>query len=87
MKLLCKQNYPLNCKGFFTPGKYYSVKKHPKLLSHFQIFDCFYEMLDDEGDGWIFTINKDYQYYIWDYFYTTKEIRKMKMQKINETTL
>ena len=36
----------------------------------------------NNGCDFYFTTNKDYPYYIWDYFYTTKEIRKLKLQKL-----
>ena len=82
MKLLCKKT-PNNIN--MIPGKYYvgSNSKIGKVVE------------DDNGYSHYFTNNKyitDYYFaehflYIWDYFYTPQQTRKIKLQKLNEITL
>ena len=87
MKLLCKKtliNWPI------TQGKYYTMEK---------IDDIFYpcRVIDDKGYNhnftdipfhqWIRNAKPHRTHYIWDYFYTPQEERKIKLQKLNEITL
>ena len=36
-------------------------------------------------NNWGFSIDKNYGWYLWNYFYTPQEIRKMKLIKIGKT--
>ena len=81
MTLLCKKiliNSPI------TPGKYYTVDKMNE-----SIYRIFYDMCvsDTQGNNWYFSDRPNSFVYIWDYFYTPQETRKMKLQKLNEITL
>ena len=38
---------------------------------------------DENGEDW-FYIGKDADYYIWDYFYTLKEFRKLKLKQLSD---
>ena len=79
MKLLCKKKH--ECVGL-TPlikGKYYTIDNpYQKLsvLTHLGVPQI-----------WFNTTNKNSQWYIWNYFYTPQEERKIKLQKLNEITL
>ena len=78
MKLLCKKTPNIGTQTInMIPGKYYLVINNINLIE------------DDDGYSWYFTDKyiDDYLLYIWDYFYTPQEERKIKLQKLNETTL
>ena len=79
MKLLCK-----NCLNTYSivPGKYYKIY-HDKI--QYVYFD-YYLFNDIKKRVW-FTTNKNSNWYIWNYFYTHQEERKMKLEKLYETTL
>ena len=38
--------------------------------------------INDDRD-W-FSLNKESGYYIWDYFYTAQEVRKMKLERLKQ---
>ena len=69
-KLLCKsQNLYLE----FDAGKYYTISK----ISYDSI------LIDD----WWFSLTKidvAYWSYIWDYFYTPQEVRKLKLKQLKQ---
>ena len=74
MKLLCKKSLTNNS---FTPGKYYPFKMGVWF---------WYSTVDDNGLTFYWS-KDDSHWYIWDYFYTPQETRKIKLEKLNETTL
>ena len=38
--------------------------------------------INDDND--LFSLNKNSEYYIWDYFYTPQEVRKMKLERLKQ---
>jgi len=88
-KLLCKVNnkniLPV-CVQNIQGGNLYSVVNIdswnlPGVLGKFS-----YACVNDDKNGlnFIFAINKPTQVYIWDYFYTSKELRKKKLELLDE---
>ena len=83
MKLLCKKKSTVVEPGkYITPGKYY------KFCQFYGVDERYYFLDDDiKKQVWFTTTNRDSLYYIWDYFYTPQEERKIKLEKLNETAL
>ena len=71
-KLLCKNVISIKLKI----GKYYTILKidNNNNIIH---FDNYY----------FYTNPRAYEYYnyIWEYFYTPQEVRKLKLKQLNET--
>ena len=70
-KLLCKKT-----------GKLYNIKKISYIIK-----DEYYIQMGDLISKWRFVLNKDnkitfHDLYIWDYFYTPQELRKLKLEKL-----
>ena len=87
MKLICK-NLGFISRITITPGKYYDIKESMLLGMLDAPWPLYpYSLDDDNGDNWSLSNNPKSKFYIWDYFYTPQETRKMKLQKINETTV
>ena len=83
MKLLCKKNHDK-----ITQGKYYTFI--------FIGFKNWYSTVNDIGLTFYFSntplsslnnVKPQVDFYIWDYFYTPQQIRKIKLEKLNEITL
>ena len=73
-KLLCKECL----RNWFDKGKYYKILKNTSgVISMIDNFDELVTLAFDEK-----YIN--YTSYIFDWFYTEKELRKMKLEKIEE---
>ena len=68
-KLLCKKSYKYNSH---IKGKYYTITK---------IKDNVYVDLD--YDDW-FSLYPNNIWYIWNFFYTPQEVRKLKLKKLND---
>ncbi len=62
------------CVGF-QQHKYYDVKNHINIYNN-------YIICNDYGTSYYFNTQKFSSYYIWNFFYTEKEIRKMKLNNI-----
>lgn len=83
MKVFCKQSYIIHSDGteLYTKGLWYDVRHiemfQQKIVAYAiannipNIFDEYYFVVDGYNDKFE------------DYFYTMKEIRKMKLKKIN----
>lgn len=65
--LVCKEYYYISGDLIFEKGRSYSIEK---------VFD--HDILVDNGNGGIWFDN----YHLWKYFYTDKEIRKQKLEKL-----
>ena len=76
MKLLCKKNPDKSIK--ITPGKYYHFK---------DMIVNWYSSLNDNSLTFYLSDNPESELYIWNYFYTPQQIRKIKLEKLNEITL
>ena len=74
-KLLCKKKYTS-----YMRGKYYYVLKISKGYNNNYVF--IYLKNDNNIKDW-FNFTKKSDYYIWNYFYTPKEIRRMKLKQLN----
>ena len=81
MKVLCKKSLKRVYHNFIK-GNWYDYKTYN---------DEVVGILEIDGYGYgydyYFTINKKNRYtfyYIWDYFYTEKEIRLLKLEEIDE---
>ena len=99
MKLLFKKGLTnLQSKlNKITPGKYYhfvGYRNNPKYTNEKHAFEinganvcgfCENDLSPPQRE-W-FTTDKNSIWYIWDYFYTPQEERKIKLEKLNETTL
>ena len=74
--LLCKKNLSLELHNFFNKNKYY-------IVCFVNIFgdDYSYDILDE--DNIVFTFLPKH---IRTYFYTKREVRNIKLKKINEET-
>ena len=92
MKLLCKKNLDIGI--VIIPGKYYKFYHDELQSKHHNVFGGFekhqlssfdyYLFTDDIKKHIWFTTNPKSKYYIWDYFYTPQQTRKLKLQKLNE---
>lgn len=72
-KILCKYSF----KDCYIKGKWYDIVFSYVGLGVDVIGD------NDEVHGLYFRRRDDYGYlYIWDYFYTEQEIRKLKLERI-----
>lgn len=83
-KFLCKKDWisvMFNKEDrFLTKGDTYKVK----LMTVYDNYDMVL-FTGDSGFGEWFTYDiKNDEWYLWDFFYTQKEIRKMKLKKINK---
>ena len=79
-KVLCKKAFSIS--GFnihFTEGKYYYIHR---VESDYNI-SSFY-ILGDGGIECDFEFDEDNTYKFSEHFYTGKELRKLKLDKINE---
>ena len=79
-RLLCKKEKCIihDIDQKFVIGKYYTIVGKSKFY-YVRILDCF------GFGGWysIVYINKRSKY-IWDYFYTLREVRKLKLKQLNK---
>ena len=71
-RLLCKKTTSYN----IMPNKY---KNNVYIIT---------KITDDDmsiyfNKDW-FSLNKESGYYIWDYFYTAQEVRKMKLERLKQ---
>ena len=69
-KLLCKKSYHHGSVYNKVEGKYYIIT----------MFDSNMIFFDDD----YYSIDPNYKWYIWDWFYTQQEIRKMKLKKLKQ---
>ena len=69
-KLLCK------ITNFFV-DKYYTIK----IINKFDN-SVIFRIKNENDDFFTFSLNKNDNYYIWKYFYTPNEVRKMKLKKL-----
>jgi hypothetical protein len=72
-KLYCYNNYDSRIK--LTIGKWYTVNGIDTVHSEFSL-PC------DDGDNYYFLFNDNTKYYYKKIFYTEKEYRKLKLQKL-----
>jgi len=93
MKVLCKKNYlELNDETAYTSGIYYDAvfndSNHifivsDRMFNNKKLNYLFYINIVDPSESYFFT--RDNDLYFDDYFYTLKELRKIKLDKINES--
>ena len=84
-KLLCKKNIKIS-NVFFYAGEYYTINYIFKYIFYN------YNYREKEGfDIYIKCGSKRYcfnrEHHIYDYFYTTQEIRKMKLKQLNDESM
>ena len=76
-RLLCKKNTNYN-KYVFASNKYKNVHYIiTKIFENHVYFD------DASFEDWFLYNNKS-NWYIWDYFYTPQEMRKLKLKQLNK---
>jgi len=83
--ILCKQDFDNGHRvGYINKNKWYkavSVSKYHNSTSN-EVYDVVL-VRGDNGAGEYFTLkNINGELYMWDYFYSAKDIRKMKLDKI-----
>ena len=90
-KLTCKCNVEWRgsaiIKSFYA-GNEYTIQECPNVEKY--KIGYFLSINTDKDIGLWFSstnVSKEmvYKYYIWDYFYSPQEIRKIKINKINES--
>jgi len=76
-RLLCKKDFEFYPDGIFYRGNFYDVQK---VEGHNIRIGCVIS-----GNDFWFNYTKVYgdSMLVYDYFYTEKEMRKMKLEKIN----
>ena len=79
-KLLCK-----NTKNIIKKNKYYIIFNIDNTYSH-QWLLLQYKNVSGRYD-WYSSNPKNHSWYIWDYFYTTQEVRKLKLKQLNESMI
>ena len=68
-RLLYKKVIIFNAIDVFNPGKYYTIQ--------------YVDGLDIQINSWWFKkIKDDASWYIWDYFYTPKQLRRLKLERL-----
>ena len=80
-KLYCKETIIYNSNKF-VKGRFYNIEQQ-----EYSAGCIFYYISCNDYGGWFYINKKDFEtkfYYIWDYFYTTQELRKLKLDKLNE---
>ena len=70
-KLLCKKT-----------GKLYNIKKISYIIKDEYYFDWINNFIHLNLNDYYFSLDQNNYYYIWKYFYTPQEIRKLKLKKI-----
>ena len=78
-KLLCKKTYEHNR----FEGKYYTITGIDNECVYFVYFvdnGCWPHSLSDVG----YSLNSNGNWYIWNYFYTPQEMRKLKLKQLND---
>jgi hypothetical protein len=83
-KLVCKKEFNVGSENYFSIGKYYDVYSEDDdgfwVITHL--------VYQDKGCGMVEKFYKtkpinNYRY-LYDYFYTEKEYRKLKLKRLNE---
>ena len=79
-KLLCKKDFIRYSIVSITKGKYYTIRSIDS--SDDDDIGVQIKYNDKYSLSWWFSYNIENDWYIWDYFYTDKEIRKMKLNQL-----
>ena len=81
-RLLCKKGVTDSLSGdiYYKEKKYYEIKKvtDEKIILDSEIHGF--------EDTWYFFPYISFNFYIWDHFYTKIDLRKIKLEKLEECT-
>ena len=88
--LMCKTPYningilagrfPVTASYVFITGNNYEVTSDPNLSLENEVYVSINKMIT--GGMWFTTKRKNMVPYLWDYFFTPSEVRKMKLKKV-----
>ena len=91
-KLYCKETIIYNSNKF-VKGCFYNIENKESSVGCI-FYHISYNTFGSSFGSWFYINKKDFEYwqvgvktryyYIWDYFYTTQELRKLKLEKIND---
>lgn len=82
MILVCKKDID----NRFVAGKSYAYKEY-KTVRQTGDFFIFYGIVGNDEKESRFTDNEQFTWYVWKYFYSHNEVRKLKLQKLKQVAL